>query len=448
MRSAMTGIVWPALQSPEAARLLAVCQQLDESQWWPREVIAEHQRRQLAPLLAHAAAIPFWRERFAAAGLDPAREVDPAAFTRLPLLTRRDLQTQGDALRSPGLPPGHGESTPRKSGGSTGEPVQVHTTGVAMLFWAAMLLREHLWQRRDFGGKLIAIRSYVEQADLPSWGPPADLVFVTGPGAIIDIRVDVGEQLDWLVRQDGDYLITHPTNLRALAQLALERGVRLPRLKEARTFGEVLPADLRRLVREAWDARVTDVYSAEEVGHIALQCPEYEHYHVAAEDALVEILDAEERPCGPGQTGRVVVTSLHNFAMPLIRYAVGDYAEVGPPCPCGRGLPVLTRIHGRQRNMLLLPDGRRHFPTFPGLRYGGIAPVRQIQIVQKTLDTLEVRYAPDRPLTGDEERAMIARIQDVMGYPFTVVLRVVDHIPRSPRQKFEDFVSEVTDAVP
>jgi phenylacetate-coenzyme A ligase PaaK-like adenylate-forming protein len=61
----------------------------------------------------------------------------------------------------------------------------------------------------------------------------------------------------------------------------------------------------------------------------------------------VEVLDEEGRPCAPGETGRVVATSLNNFAMPLIRYETGDTAEVGAPCPCGRGLPVLTRIMGR-----------------------------------------------------------------------------------------------------
>jgi phenylacetate-CoA ligase len=444
----MTGIVWPALQSPEAARLLAVCHQLDASQWWPSEVIAEHQRRQLALLLAHAATIPFWQERLAAAGIDPSRDIDAAAFARLPPLTRRDIQVHGAALRAKHLPAEHGAPSPRRTGGSTGEPVEIHTTGVAMLFWAAMLLREHLWQRRDFRGKLLGIRSHVPTQDRPSWGPPADLVFETGPSALLNIRTDVAEQLAWLVRQDGDYLITHPTNLRALAQLALERGVRLPRLKEVRTFGETLPADLRGLVREAWDVRLTDVYSTEEVGHVALQCPEHEHYHVAAEDALVEVIDEQGRPCAPGETGRIVVTPLHNFAMPLIRYALGDYAEVGAPCPCGRGLPVLTRIAGRQRNMLVLPDGRRQWPSTPPIRYAGIAPVRQLQIVQKTVERLEARYAADRPLTAAEEQAMIERIRETMGHPFTVTLQAVDSIPRLSSNKFEDFVSEVAGAIP
>src|SRR6185295_14515719 len=99
-----------------------------------------------------------------------------------------------------------------------------------------------------------------------------------------------------------------------------------------------------------WGVGVVDVYSSEECGQIALQCPEHEQYHVQSESVLVEVLDDEGRPCAPGTIGRVVLTTLQNFAMPLIRYDIGDFAEPGPACPCGRALPVLTRIVGRVRN--------------------------------------------------------------------------------------------------
>ena len=88
------------------------------------------------------------------------------------------------------------------------------------------------------------------------------------------------------------------------------------------------------------------MYSCEEAGYIALQCPQAEHYHCQSESVLVEVLDDEGRPCTPGQVGKVVLTALHNFAMPLIRYENQDYAEVGPPCACGRGLPVKRADNG------------------------------------------------------------------------------------------------------
>lgn len=447
LKSAIPGAAWPAIPSPDGAALLALLYQLERSQWWPRAQLEAAQFRQLRALLAHAArSVPFYLERLRAAGIDATRDFDLAAFARLPLLTRRDIQSHGAALKSQAPPRDHGPLIDHISGGSTGEPVRVLDTKLNSMFWRVFTLRDHFWHRRDFGGKLCAIRSRIEDQTLSGWGHATDTVLETGPSALLNIRADPAHQLEWLQQHDCDYLLSHPTNVRELARLALARGVKLPRLKEVRTFGEALPAALRDLCREAWGVRVTDIYSAEEVGYIALQCPEHEHYHVQSEHLLVEVLDDGGQPCAPGQIGRVVVTPLHNFAMPLIRYALGDYAEVGAPCACGRGLPVLNRICGRSRNMLVRPDGRRYWPSSPYIRYAGVAPIRQLQIVQHTRESIEARFVAERALRADEERNMIAAIHDALGYPFAVTLSPVSEIPRTPSMKFEDFVSRVAAA--
>src|SRR3970282_1475490 len=100
-----------------------------------------------------------------------------------------------------------------------------------------------------------------------------------------------------------DYLLSHPSNLAELAKLSLAQNVRFPRLREVRTSGELLTQEVRDLCRQAWDVPVTDMYSANEVGYIALQCPQHEHYHVQPEDVIVEVLDERGEPCAPGQTG-------------------------------------------------------------------------------------------------------------------------------------------------
>ena len=97
------------------------------------------------------------------------------------------------------------------------------------------------------------------------------------------------------------------------------------------------------------------------------------------------------------RTGRLVVTSLHNLATPLIRYEHRDHVEVGTPCSCGRGLPTIARILGRTRNMLTLPDGRQHWPLTGFMAFREIAPVRQYQFVQHTREEIEVRFVVDRP---------------------------------------------------
>ena len=162
-----------------------------------------------------------------------------------------------------------------------------------------------------------------------------------------------------------------------------------------------------------------------------------------AENVLVEVLDAEGRPCAPGEAGRVVVTDLHNFAMPLVRYEIGDYAEPGADCDCGRGLPVLRRILGRVRNTLVTRGGERYWPTFGGRAFLDIAPVRQHQFVQRSFDLVEARLVVDRRLDAAQEERLRRHILSRLPAGIEVSIVYCEAIPRSASGKFEDFVSEV-----
>jgi phenylacetate-CoA ligase len=440
-------VSWPALPDADGSLLLAVQFQLAQTQWEAPAEIERAQFRQLGGLLQHAhATIPFWRERLGAAGYDRnAAAPAPSWFRSLPVLTRGEVQSLGDALLSNRVPPEHGKVARGQTSGSTGKAISFYVTQVSQVFWLAFTLRDHLWHRRDLAGKLGAIRIKVENESGPGWGPATDVAFHTGPSATLNIRTDIDEQLAWLNQHDPDYLITHPSNLRALVRRAIEKDWRPRRLREARTFAEALPEDLRALCRAAWNVKLCDVYSAEEAGYIALQCPDHEHYHAQAENLIVEVIDDLGKPCSAGEMGRVVVTTLTNFAMPLIRYEIGDYAVAGAPCPCGRGLPVIERVLGRKRNLLRLPDGRRYYPSFPADAWAGIAPIRQLQVVQRTLEDIEIRLVTERPLTTAEEARLGAVFQRTLAHPFRIALAYRDEIGRSGNYKFEDFISELGD---
>jgi phenylacetate-CoA ligase len=228
----------------------------------------------------------------------------------------------------------------------------------------------------------------------------------------------------------------------ALARYCIERTIRLPALREVRTVSEIVTPGLRAACREAWGVPLADAYSSQEHGYLALQCREGGGlYHVQAERVLIEILDDGGRPCSPGQIGRVVVTDLHNFASPLIRYEIGDYAELGTSCPCGRGLPVLSRIIGRQRNMVTLPTGEKRWPL---VGYLAAEPVRQYQVIQRRSGRLEVRLVPARPFTrAEEERVRALLVEKAFGYPFEIDFVYLEEIPRQPNGKFEEFMSEL-----
>jgi phenylacetate-CoA ligase len=129
------------------------------------------------------------------------------------------------------------------------------------------------------------------------------------------------------------------------------------------------------------------------------------------------------------------------MATPLIRYDIGDYGEVGPPCPCGRGLPTLARILGRERNLILMPDGTRHWPLVGFQKFREIAPVTQYQFIQHTREDIELRLVTERPFTGEDEKRLRALVQRALEHSFAVrFVYFKERIPAAASGKFEEFV--------
>jgi phenylacetate-coenzyme A ligase PaaK-like adenylate-forming protein len=442
----------PPATTPLARVMHRMQLRLHESQWWTPEKLRELQFQQLRALLRHAAAtVPFYRERLKQAGFHHGMDLTEEAWTRLPILTRAELQAAGNKLLSNALPARHGRSHEIRTSGSTGQPVRICSSDLAQTWFRAVGLREALWQRRDFAGIFGVIRKF-EKSDMalppdgdrvPRWGDNRTYPFPTGPAVRLSLLASVAQQADWLMRRNPHYLLTYPSNLAALAEYCRDGSIRPSNLRQLLTIAELLPPETRALVREAWDVPIADVYSCKEVGYLAIQCPEHEHLHVQSETVLLEVLNEKGRACAAGEVGRVVVTPLFNFAMPLLRYALGDYAKVGEHCACGRGLPVLDRVQGRVRNMLTTPDGGRYWPSFGSRRFRELAPVRQHQFVQKSPQRLEARFAVERPVTPEQEAALRAHILTKLPAAFEIDFVYLDEIPVSAAGKLENFISEI-----
>ncbi|EDY19997.1 conserved hypothetical protein [Chthoniobacter flavus Ellin428] len=434
------------------SQMMAALYQLEESQWWSPEQLQESQFDQLRLLCAHAEKeIPFYRQRFQQAGVGDFARLTLDDWRRLPILSRSDFQGREELISTQHIPAPYQVTGSIATSGSTAQPIRVSTTNLTQFLWNAFTLREHQWHYLDFSKKLSSIR-YLNQREagyphgmaLGNWGPPATLLYHTGPCSILDSKsTTVLQQWEWLTREKPAYLVTYPSILTELIKHSAHSHQQPPEFSEIRLFGETVDAELRDLCRETWGVRLTDTYSANETGPIANQCPEEPHYHVQSENLFVEILDDQNRPCAPGKIGRVVITTLHNFATPLIRYAIGDYAELGPPCSCGRGLPVLKRILGRVRNILTLPNGEKRWPVLGWGKLSRIAPIVQHQLIQKSLQKIEARLVVREKVAATQEEEIKHVIRKSLGEDFEIVLSYPESIERSPTGKFEDFKSEI-----
>ncbi len=438
-------MTWPAVPPRPGQELLSLLFQFEQTQWWHPQRLEAMQFRQLRGVLRFARRqVPYYQRRLAQ--LERIGKLDWELWRQLPLLTRADIQEADQSLIAKTTPKGHGRMIDITTSGSSGSPVRVKGNRVTGLFFRALNVRNHLWHRRDFQGLFCSIRflksggaKAPDGRDSTYWS----FVFPTAPSAVLNVFSSLDEQLDWLQRKQPAYLLTYPSNLEHLIRRMQERELELPTLRDAGTFGEAVGVPLRELCRESLGVPLIDMYSSMEFGMLALQCPLHEHYHVQSENVLLEVLNDFDQPCQPGEVGRVVATCLNNFATPLIRYDIGDLAEVGEPCDCGRGLPVLKRVIGRVRNMLVMPDGSKRWPGVFISNLRDVVPVRQMQFVQQTVHDLLVRLVVPRAVTAEEEEALRQRVGEMLGEHFGITFEYLDHIPRLPGGKYADFICEV-----
>lgn len=457
IRASVEQIAWPAVLTGMAAQLMALQRQFDETQYLNPARLRANQFRQLRLLIRHAArTVPFYRDSFRQAGIDPNAELTEETWSHLPVLTRRDVQQHSAELHATTYPATHGGFAEATSGGSTGIPVRVRKTKLESLLWNAAHIREMLWHDIDPSGTIARVRGMLphfspeQQAAIRSpdglrlddWGPPYNLLWSTGPMVVTDYAAPIAQQARFLQRLQPDYVLINPSTLRLLIGHCRAEGITLPSVRKFWTSNEMLDPELRELTRDVLGTPIMDNYTSAECGYMALQCPECEQYHVQSEIVLLEVLDANNRPCAPGQIGRVVVTPLHNFAMPLLRYAVGDEAESGEPCACGRGLPVLRRIVGRTIDYLRCPSGEKRRVNF---RYAlaAITAIREYQVAQVALDRIEVRLVVGHKLTEAEQAQVLGIMAGEFGPEFRIELAYPDAIRRTEAGKLRTFVSEL-----
>ena len=426
---------------PEAAAL-ALQFKLQQSEKWPRHQRKAAQDKCLSNILSHAIqTVPYYNEHpdIKAMGAN-------LNWNKIPILTREKLQQNTERLLRTAPPKSHGRAYEFRSSGSTGRPVKAFSSDYAQMFWRAFTARDHIWSNRNMSGKIATIKYHDPEklrypgAHQSGWGPSTNALGYAGQLIALNSCEAVEKQYQWLCENQPDYLLTYPSNLQELAALHKKNGKQL-HLKGISTLGENLSSETRVLARETFRCRVSDMYSSQEVGYIALQCPKHDHYHIQQESCMVEILDDNNQPCPPGTMGRVVVTTLQNYIMPLIRYEIGDYAVPGEGCDCGITLPVIKHIAGRTRNLLTYPDGRKTWPSYNPMALMEIFPLSRFQLEQTAVNDITFRVMTEAEISSDDKQQAIKIIQDAMQHPFNITVEKADDLPRSAGGKYEEFKS-------
>lgn len=249
--------------------------------------------------------------------------------------------------------------------------------------------------------------------------------------------------LDALKRYRIDYLAGYTSSLVSLAQEVLRQGRDDLKMLAAVTNAEPLHDDQRALVAKAFQCQVRETYGMTETVAAASEC-EHGRLHVWPEVGHIEVW-GEDGPLPPGETGDLICTGTLNPDMPFVRYRVGDRGHLRletEHCVCGRAMPLVGSIDGRNTDLLITRDGRKVAwlnPVFYGL------PVRQSQIIQEALDRLTVRIAVAPEFRTGTEATIVSRLRSRMG-DVEVKIERVEEVPRTSNGKLQAVVCRLTEA--
>jgi phenylacetate-CoA ligase len=386
---------------------------------------------------------PFYQER-----LQPlfrgGEAADLGAWRDIPLLRRADLENDIDRINPKDIPADFGRVTTLRTSGSSGSRLSFRTCMLARIAAECMMHRLYEWHGFDTTRAMASIRWYgSRQRQYPDGITEERWSFAgeRGPHHTLDLRHPVPDLVEWLLRRGPSYLLTFPSVAYDIAQFCAGRCGAVTKIVG---ISEVVTPEIRTVVRDRIGCDIAQIYACSEMGCIALQSPLDDSYFACEETVLVEILDKSGEPVRPGETGRVVLTSLYNYATPFIRYEIGDWATLAAePCPSGRALMHIARIDGRARNALRGKNGRKVWPQeLPASELNRLLGASSFQVRQRADRKLEIRFVPIGAENSDAA-SVTAALAGLLGYAADVALIAVDAIARTSGGKRELIVSEI-----
>jgi len=404
---------------------------------WSPEQMRAHVERELRRILQRAWETPYYRCRWSEVGLEAwmLREFRAENLPILPIVPKPDLRRAPERFVAP-----HGATVPfqEATSGSTGEPVVVTSTArLQQCYMAAREARSFRWAGTSMLHRKATIggRPLVPRADSP--GPYHRLNFAERQCYLSAFHIGprtLRAYVDALRAWRPEVLTGYASSYFSLARLMLEHGHSLGYWPRALILcADKATASMKSVIRDAFLARPYEEYGSVENAVLATECAAGS-LHVSPDFGIVEIVDEEGHPLGPGEEGRIVCTSLLNDVQPLIRYEIGDLGRWSDrPCPCGRSqFPVLEEVVGRIEDSVIGPDGREI------VRICSLQDVPHVlasQLVQERLALLRVRVVAADGFSEADERMIRDIVATQRLGPVRIEIERVSELEKTPGGK-------------
>jgi phenylacetate-CoA ligase len=234
-----------------------------------------------------------------------------------------------------------------------------------------------------------------------------------------------------------DHFMGYASSLFVFANVAKENGINNVHFKSAVSWGDKLFPHFKTAINEQFHTNIFDTYGCGEGFMIAGQCPE-KNFHIMTPLVYLEILDDDGNDVKPGELGKVVVTRLDNYVMPLIRYYLGDLAVIEDPekrCSCGRQFPLMQRVVGRDTDIVKTASGKfMVVHAFTGI-FEHVTEIRQFRVIQRNLEGIDIEVIPDQGYGEAVLNGVRKKIWDYLKEEYPVNFVEVDHIPSTSSGK-------------
>jgi len=441
-------------------RVLWYCNELSRNQWLGSVELKQLQEKRLRDITNHAYNnVPLYKEKFDALGIKPEDIRSLEDVQKLPFTTKQEVRN-GIPDRSMTRGSDLGDCIRASTSGTSGGPMAVFYDKRFMDYcMAAWRFRKRLaigvkpWQKvmvTGYGGLIAPKKGQDQSGEMArmkrksqgreSLGPIVHLL--RDREKRVTVGSDANEVLTQILEFDPKLIRGTPSYLRLLAEAMAERGIEGLGDKVVRTEGEVTDEETRRYLESSFKCKVFDEYSSWDFGNGAWQCTKREGYHIDADLLILEVVRGNEQ-VSPGERGEIVVTNLLNYAMPLIRYRVGDIGVLDDKtCSCGRGLPLLKSIEGREADCFTLRSGQLITPRTIMTVIQGTPGVSRYQAVQESMNQVRIelmRRGNEPDVSKDE---LVARCHNILGEDIEIEVSITDR--KNLKAKFRPVISKPT----
>jgi phenylacetate-CoA ligase len=421
---------------------------LAKSEFYSTAELEAYQGERLREIVAHAYEhVPFYRRRFDEHKLKPADVNGVSDLPKIPVLTRDDIRRHFDDLRSRHMP-----ARSLKTGhtsGTTGTPLTVGYDDDTTWMTYAVFDRHYRWSGCHMGrdGNRVAVARGNVIVPLSQRTPPFWRHNRRHRQLLLSSfhlsKANLPAYFDALADFKPDVLDGYPSTLYVLAKFLQRRGQTFP-LKAAITSSETLHDFQRAAIEKSFACRVFDYFALAERVVFSGECDRHEGHHLAMEYGAAEVVDARGTPVAPGSVGRLVGTTLHNRAMPLIRYSTNDMTALRTSrCSCGRGLDMMDDVTTKAEDILTLKDGRLISSSVLTHPFKPLDSIEGSQIVQTAPDHVTVRIVPSPNYDHALSSHLKTELGKRLGSDVKIDIQVVDALETSANGKFKWVISKV-----